>query len=175
MKKTAFFLDRDGVLNESEKHPPNTPEELKLIPGVAESVCKLNNRGYLVFVVTNQGGVGLGYMTVDQLNLIHKKLVAIVQAAGGYFDEIVACTHKPNANCRCRKPKPGMIIDLAQRHNIDLATSYLVGDRDVDMLAGKAAGTKTVFIGEKVDAPDSADLVYVSLAQAVSEILAAEN
>ena len=146
-KKKAVFLDRDGVLNQSlGKRPPNNKHELTLLPGVPEAVAELNRAGFLVFVVTNQGGVGLGYMTPDDLAGIHDKLAEEVAKAGGHFTEMMACIHKPRSGCPCRKPKPGMLLDLAKRHNVDLARSFMIGDRDMDIAAGKAAGTKTILI-----------------------------
>ncbi|NLL43161.1 MAG: HAD family hydrolase [Firmicutes bacterium] len=146
-KKRAVFLDRDGVLNKSYGHrPPNNAEELILFPGVPEAVARLNGAGLLTFVVTNQGGVGLGYMTPDDLDAIHGKLTEKVAQQGGSFTEIMACTHKPKAGCACRKPKPGMLLALAEKYNVDLSQSFMVGDRDMDIEAGKAAGTTTILI-----------------------------
>lgn len=170
MRNRAFFLDRDGVLNKAYKRPPNKPEELKMISGVGEAIARLNSLGYRVFVVTNQGGVGLGYMTHADLDAIHDKLAAHVEAAGGQIDEIRACTHKPKAGCSCRKPKPGMLLELAEKYDIDLTESYMVGDRVMDIEAGKRAGTKTIFVGKTEAAPPEADMVSPSLIEAVVEL-----
>lgn len=151
-KKKAVFLDRDGVLNKSiGARPPNHVGELTLFPGVPEAVALLNEAGFLVFVVTNQGGVGLGYMTPQELEEIHRKLADEVAQAGGHFTEIMACIHKPRAGCACRKPKPGMLLTLADKYNVDLGQSFMIGDRDMDIEAGRAAGTTTILIasGEK--------------------------
>lgn len=146
-KKRAVFLDRDGVLNKSlGSRPPNNASELTLYPGVPQAIAKLNEAGYLTFVVTNQGGVGLGYMTLGDLHDIHTKLSDEVAIHGGSFTEIMACTHKPRAGCSCRKPKPGMLLELAKRHNVDLQRSFMIGDRDMDIAAGKAAGAVTILI-----------------------------
>ncbi|MCK9524938.1 MAG: HAD family hydrolase [Limnochordia bacterium] len=146
-KQRAVFLDRDGVLNKSiGKRPPNNQSELTLLPGVPQAVAELNKAGFLAFVVTNQGGVGLGYMTPEDLRGIHAKLAQEVAAAGGHFTEMMACTHRPKAGCACRKPKPGMLLRLAGKYNVDLAQSFMIGDRDMDIAAGKAAGTKTILI-----------------------------
>jgi D-glycero-D-manno-heptose 1,7-bisphosphate phosphatase len=150
-KKRAVFLDRDGVLNRSiGTRPPNTKEELELYPGVPEAIAMLNQAGFLVFVVTNQGGVGLGYMTPQDLQGIHDRLTEEVARHGGSFTEIMSCTHKPRAGCSCRKPKPGMLLTLAQKYQVDLSQSFMVGDRDMDIEAGQAAGTSTLWIeGDK--------------------------
>lgn len=170
LKKVAFFLDRDGVLNFADKRPPNTPQELQLLPQVASAIKKIREMGYLVFVVTNQGGVGLGYMTEQQLTDIHVKLLKEIEKDGGKIDEIKVCIHKPHTGCACRKPKPGMLLELADKYDIDLTHSYMVGDRDVDILAGQAAGTKTVFIGPKSAVPENVDLVAPSLIEAVERL-----
>lgn len=153
-KRKAVFLDRDGVINSSiGNRPPNNVSEFVLFPGVPEAIRRFNEAGYLVFVVTNQGGVGLGYMTPGELDAIHNKMARDVEAEGGYFTEIRSCNHRPRAGCSCRKPKPGMLLSLAEKHHVDLAQSYLIGDRDVDLEAGKAAGTKTILIesAEKIE------------------------
>lgn len=144
----AVFLDRDGVLNKSVgKRPPNNQEELQLFPKVGQAIKKLNDAGYKVFVVTNQGGVGLGYMRADTLEEIHDRLRREVAEQGGHIKGIAACTHRPHDNCSCRKPNPGMLLDLANEHRIELAKSFMVGDRESDIEAGERAGTRTVFIG----------------------------
>lgn len=176
-KKKAVFLDRDGVINQSYKlphgggRPPNNASELSLFSGVPEAIRRLNEGGFLVFVTTNQGGVGLGYMTEADLAGIHAKLEAEVQAAGGKFTEIMACTHKPKAGCSCRKPLPGMLTTLAAKHNVDLAQSYMVGDRDMDIAAGQAAGTTTILIQSAEKTKLEADYVCSSLLEASKLIL----
>lgn len=180
MKKRAFFLDRDGVLNHSISHrgkerPPNNPEELRMIDGAGQAVRRLNQLGYYVFVVTNQGGVGLGFMSQADLDRIHAKLIDQVRSCGGVIDQIKVCTHKPKAGCTCRKPKPGMLLELAEEYSLDLSESYMVGDRSIDIEAGKQAGTKTVFIGSASDAPPDVDLVSSSLAEAVEQLFGPEK
>ncbi|MDD2431403.1 MAG: HAD family hydrolase [Firmicutes bacterium] len=171
MKMRAVFLDRDGVLNKSNGRPPNTPEELDLLPRVAEAISKLKEADFLIFVVTNQGGVGLGYMTKKALDEIHNRLILEVESGGGVIDEIKACIHKPRAGCMCRKPKPGMIFELAKKYNVDLSKSYMIGDREPDIDAGEAANLKTIFIGTKLDAPKNADHVERDLWEATQWIL----
>ncbi len=143
----AVFLDRDGVINKScGGRPPNHGGELQLFPGVPEAVSNLNKAGFLVFVVTNQGGVGLGYMTPQDLAAIHEKIRREVKKAGGEITEFRACTHRPNEGCRCRKPLPGMLTSLAAKYNVDLKRSYMIGDQKQDLAAGRAARTATILI-----------------------------
>lgn len=154
LKRKGVFLDRDGVINKSYgSRPPNNASELVLFPGVPEAIKNFNTAGFLVFVVTNQGGVGLGYMTKGELDEIHARLEEEVQKEGGHFTEINACIHKPFARCSCRKPKPGMLLTLAAKYNVDLKNSFMIGDRDMDLEAGKAAGTTTILIesDEKIE------------------------
>lgn len=164
----AVFLDRDGVINDN-KRPVNQPEELVLFPAAGRAIRQLNDAGYKVFVVTNQGGVGLGYMTEHDLHRIHDKMVADLQVDGAALDEIAYCAHKPHAKCACRKPEAKMLTDLAAKHDVDLQQSYMVGDRDTDVYAGQKAGTKTVFIGPAFPAADHS---APTLAEAVDWILA---
>lgn len=167
----AVFLDRDGVINQAyDFRPPNHAGELVLFPGVPEAIRAFNEAGYLVFVVTNQGGVGLGYMTEADLAEIHRKLSELVVAQGGKFTEIRACTHKPRAGCDCRKPEPGMILALAEKYNVDLKASFMVGDRDVDLQAGQRAGVQTVLITSSETITEKFDYSFSSLL-AASEFL----
>ncbi|MBM7693687.1 D-glycero-D-manno-heptose 1,7-bisphosphate phosphatase [Peribacillus deserti] len=167
----AVFLDRDGVLNEMLSNRVkfvNNTGQLYLLEGAAEAIAEFNKAGYEVFVVTNQGGVGLGYLKEKNLVRIHEHLQSLVRDKGGSITEIAYCAHRPNAGCECRKPGPGMLFDLAARHNIDLSGSVMAGDHERDIEAGKKAGCKTVFIG---DGPSSADLIAPSLHSAVQPIL----
>lgn len=149
----AVFLDRDGVINSYEKHV-NAPEDLILYEGVGDAIRQLNEAGFLVFVVTNQGGVGLGFLTVENLRQIHTHLESDLRKSGAMIKEIVACTHEPKAGCECRKPGAGMLLTLADKYGVDLSESYMVGDRNTDVEAGKKAGTKTIFIGRDMSFAD---------------------
>ncbi|GLB58779.1 D-glycero-alpha-D-manno-heptose-1,7-bisphosphate 7-phosphatase [Cytobacillus sp. NCCP-133] len=169
--KKAIFLDRDGVLNEvlSDRVKfVNKPEQLFLLEGAAEAVADLTKAGYEIFVVTNQGGVGLGFLKEKELKRIHERLQELVNDKGGQIREVAYCPHKPKAGCECRKPNAGMLLDLAKRYQINLANCVMVGDHERDIEAGKRAGCKTVFIGSE---PTSADIQAASLFEAVEDIL----
>lgn len=171
MMKQAVFLDRDGVLNEvlsARVKFVNRPEDLYLLEGAAEAVAELSVAGFDIFVVTNQGGVGLGFLKEKDLNKIHVQLLNLVKGHGGEIKEVAYCPHKPKAGCECRKPNAGMLFDLAARHDLDLARSVMVGDHERDIEAGKKAGCKTVFIGSE---ETSADRSAPSLQSAVPYIL----
>ncbi|ARU63492.1 D-glycero-beta-D-manno-heptose-1,7-bisphosphate 7-phosphatase [Tumebacillus avium] len=171
MADKAVFLDRDGVINDHVTYV-NTPEDLILFPGVGKAIKKLNDAGYKVFVVTNQGGVGLGFMKEDNLRAVHDKMERELEQDGAILDEIAYCPHKPKSNCACRKPEPKMILDLAEKYNIDVKQSYMVGDRDTDVYAGQKAGAKTIFIGEPFA---QADYSVPTLVAAADLILSQEG
>jgi D-glycero-D-manno-heptose 1,7-bisphosphate phosphatase len=165
----AVFLDRDGVINEYIT-PVNTYKDLHLIKGVPEAIKLLNDNKYKVFIVTNQGGIGLGFMKEDSLIKIHEQMKKeILLSTGGRVEDIMYCPHKPKEGCKCRKPEAKMIVDLAKKHNITLKESYMIGDRVTDIKAGKSAGTKTIFIGESIN---DADASFPNLLEAVKWILA---
>lgn len=158
MLKKAIFLDRDGVINDNSR-PVNHYSQFKFIEGALEGIKQLVEKGYEIFVVTNQGGVGLGYMKKKALDEIHDYMLKTVKEKGGHITEVKACTHRPNMGCLCRKPEAGMILDLARKHNINLKKSYMIGDFYTDILAGVKAGVKTIYIGKedlkgKVPQPD---------------------
>src|SRR5699024_600254 len=162
----AIFLDRDGVINEVKTKRVtfvNNPDDFYLLDGVGEAIKRFNDNGWKVFVITNQGGIGLGYMEESSLKAIHAKMEDDLSAFGATIDDIHYCPHKPYANCPCRKPKPKMITDLAEEYEIDVAESYMVGDRRPDIEAGSQAGTQTVLVGDRSQHEVKADLYFKDL------------
>ncbi|MDX8360490.1 HAD family hydrolase [Cytobacillus sp. IB215316] len=169
----AVFLDRDGVINEVLSHRVkfvNKPSDFYLLDGVGEAIKLLNQDNFKVFVVTNQGGVGLGYMKEQQLIRVHEKMKLDLKEYGAMIDDIAYCPHKPHEGCACRKPEPEMITNLAQKYNIALKDSYMIGDRDVDIFAGKSAGTKTILVGND-EQLGLADMWFANLLLAVKWII----
>ncbi|WP_336950225.1 HAD family hydrolase [Bacillus cereus] len=155
-KKKAIFLDRDGVINQvltDRVRFVNKPEDIYLLPGAADAIAIFNRQGYMVLVTSNQGGVGLGYMTREELLEIHKHMQEklINENAGAHIQEFAACIHRPKDGCSCRKPEAGMLLQLAQKYDIDLASSYMIGDQETDICAGKKAGTKTIRIASSLE------------------------
>jgi len=155
--RRAVFLDRDGVLNLDTDHV-RSPDQLRLLPGVAEAVRRINASEYLVVVVTNQPAIAKGFLSECELDRIHAKLETLLGAEGAYLDRIYYCPHHPDKGfagerpeykviCDCRKPAPGMLLRAAGELNIDLGGSFMVGDRTSDLLAGRAAGCKTILLG----------------------------
>lgn len=165
--RKAVFLDRDGVVNDNTKFV-NKPEDLRLYPWTADSIRRLKDEGYLVFLVTNQGGVETGHFSEADLQAIHAHLQALLKEKGAELDAIAYCPHF-RQTCSCRKPKPGMILDLADRFQVDLDQSWMIGDRPMDIQAGQAAGCRTVKLGE----PEAtqADYICQRLDQAVDYII----
>ncbi len=138
----AVFLDRDGVLN---VYLPDdyakTPDELVLLPGVGASVQKLRDAGFLTILISNQQGVAKGLMTQSDLDTVTKKLQAEV-----VLDAVYYCPHLKSEACDCRKPKPGMLLQAAQEHGIDLSHSVFIGDTPTDAQAAQVAGVTFVLV-----------------------------
>lgn len=169
--KRAVFLDRDGVINEvlsKRVRFVNRPSQFFLLDGVGEAIHLLNRANRSVFVVTNQGGVGLGYMSAASLEAIHQEMIRQLAAYDARLTAIAYCAHAPHAGCACRKPGSKMLEDLADRHGVNLSASVMVGDRRPDIEAGKNAGCITVGIGQNVT---GADAHFPSLLAAVPWIL----
>lgn len=145
--RPAVFLDRDGVLNraivrDGKPFSPMQLSDFRLLPGVIETCNRLAAAGLPIVVVTNQPEVTRGRLSIDVLDDMHAELWRRLP-----ITEVSVCPHDSKDMCSCRKPLPGMILDAAQRHNIDLSRSVMVGDRASDIAAGKAAGYMTIRIG----------------------------
>jgi len=146
--RPAAILDRDGVINDNRRIV-NEPADFILYDSAGEGIRLLNQAGFLVLVATNQGGVGLGYMSELNLQQIHEEMSSRLAAVGARIDDVLACTHAPHADCPCRKPRPGMILQFLERYGLKPATTFMVGDRRTDIEAGRNAGVQTVLIGDK--------------------------
>lgn len=171
----AVFLDRDGVINrviirDGKSYPPANLEDLVFFSGTFEAIQSLRSSGYIVIVVTNQPDVAKGVQSKEVVESIHGIIRQQLQV-----DDIKVCYHIDEDDCLCRKPKPGMILDAAQEYSIDLAGSYMIGDRWRDIEAGKAAGCKTILVQPEMsyNEPQSQgmDAVVDSLYEAASFIL----
>jgi D-glycero-D-manno-heptose 1,7-bisphosphate phosphatase len=170
---SAVFLDRDGVINANivrngRPFAPTALEQFHLLPGVHDAVQKLKSAGFLVIVVTNQPDVRTGRTPQEVVEAMHADIRRQMPV-----DAIRACYHVDADRCNCRKPKPGLIVDAAREFGVDLASSYVVGDRWRDTAAGKAAGCSTVFVdyGYEQDGPNHPDIVVRSLPEAAARIL----
>jgi D-glycero-D-manno-heptose 1,7-bisphosphate phosphatase len=143
----AIFFDRDGVLNVDTGYPHRI-EDCQMITGADKALRLVNDCGYLAFIVTNQGGIALGLYDHADLDTFNTLLLRHLTAEGGIITDIAYCPHHPQSEnpalreCSCRKPKPGMLTELAKKHNIDLGASIMIGDRDIDITAAEAAGCR---------------------------------
>lgn len=157
-KQKAIFLDRDGTINKYVGFLRDI-DKFELIDGVAEAIKRINSSGFLAIVVTNQPVIARGEVTFLELEKIHNKMETLLGQCGAYLDGIYYCPHHPHGGyegeirelkieCDCRKPKPGMLLKAAEKFNIDLSQSWMIGDGDNDVLAGKAAGCHTRKIEE---------------------------
>lgn len=147
MKKyQLLILDRDGVINQDSPQYIKSPAEWHAIPGSLEAIADLNRAGIKVVVASNQSGVGRGYFTAETLALIHKKMVTELAKLGGHLDGIYYCPHHPATNCNCRKPKPGLLLNILHDFKIEPKDTLVVGDSLRDIEAAQASGCDSVLV-----------------------------
>ena len=165
----AVFLDRDGTINRYVGFLKR-PEDFQLIDGAAEAIRRINQSGYLAIVVTNQPVIARGDITWEQLEEIHRKMETLLGTEGANLDDIFICPHHPDSGfageipaykiqCSCRKPKPGLLLQAAEKYNIDLSQSWMIGDSQSDVDAGVAAGCQSIMLTDKLDLLGSVDLI----------------
>jgi len=185
---SAVFLDRDGVIN---RKPPDGDyitrwEDMELLPGVADGIALLNQANFCVIVITNQRCVAKGLISVAGLEEIHRRMTESLARSGAALDGIYYCPHDLGASCACRKPAPGMLLEAARSRGIDLPSSWMVGDSDIDVEAGRRAGCKTVLLretGDSIVRPtpgkgekcEEVNIVAPSLLEAIRQILGREG
>jgi histidinol-phosphate phosphatase family protein len=154
MGNRAVFLDRDGTIAEDVPYCSQV-EDFHILPTVPEAVKLLNENGFKVVVITNQSGIARGYFTEETLAQIHQKMKDELMKHGARIDAIYYCPHHPDDGCECRKPKIGLFHKAAKELNIDFHNSYMVGDMQIDIDAGRAAGCKTVLVTTGPDGGNS--------------------
>lgn len=145
----AAFLDRDGTIVDQSGGFLNNADQMQTVdflPGAVDAMRRLEENGYQLHVVTNQGGVGAGYLTELMLCEMHLVLFDRLQREGVHLSSIKSCKHKPDAGCACRKPKAGMLLSIAERFHVDLANSIMIGNDVTDVAAGAAAGCKSYLL-----------------------------
>ena len=185
----AVFVDRDGVINALVPEPgtavpesPYRPEDVELMPGAAEALQQLASAGVAVVVASNQPAAAKGIASEEDLDAVHSRVVELLGDAAAAVEEWRYCRHHPDAidpalrGCECRKPKPGMLLDAARDLGLDLSRSWMVGDADRDVAAGKAAGCRTVLVenpesGHRRSGSAGEDLRAADLPAAVAAIL----
>ena len=185
MNKRLIILDRDGVINRLCPRGVKSPQEWEALPGSVEAIAQFCRADYRVVIITNQSGIARGLYSINTLNRIHQKMLDELQPAGGEIDAIFFCPHGPDDGCECRKPKPGLFLELAERLQCDLREAYAVGDSIRDLAAARSAGAKPILVetgnGRAAaqtleDAPEEAQLkdvpVYTDLAAFADTVLA---
>jgi D-glycero-D-manno-heptose 1,7-bisphosphate phosphatase len=172
------ILDRDGVINQDSEQFIKTPDEWKPIPGSLDAIARLNHAGFRVVVASNQSGIGRGLFDMAALNAINDKMYRALAHVGGRIDALFYCPHAADAGCECRKPKPGMFFDIAQRFNVSLSGVPSVGDSLRDLQAAVAVGALPLLVltgkGAKTRAAGGlpeGTAVYADLADAVRHIV----
>jgi D-glycero-D-manno-heptose 1,7-bisphosphate phosphatase len=180
-------MDRDGVINckAPEGRYVTRWEDFHFLPGAWEGIKRLNRAGFHVIVVTNQRCIAKGLITEMELESLHRKMIDELAKVGATIDAIYYCPHELEPPCDCRKPAPGMLIEAARLRNLDLRSSWMIGDSDADILAGRNAGCRTVRVSAEnpkarepasdVSAACKADVLAASLLEAVPPILALET
>jgi D-glycero-D-manno-heptose 1,7-bisphosphate phosphatase len=172
-----IVLDRDGVINQDSDLYIKSPDEWIPLPGSLEAIARLNQWGWRVVVCTNQSGIGRGLFGMDTLNAIHEKMIKAVAHAGGAIDAVFFCPHTNADACECRKPKAGMLREVAARYNVDLAGVPVIGDSLRDLQSAVAVGARPMLVltgkGEKtrLDPALSKDVpIFPDLAAAVKSL-----
>jgi D-glycero-D-manno-heptose 1,7-bisphosphate phosphatase len=142
----AVILDRDGVINENRTDHVKNWDEFQFLPGAAAAVADLCRAGLRVFVMTNQAIINRGIAPRETVDDLNSRMVSEIRRCGGSIEAVACCPHRPDQGCHCRKPQPGLLIDLANRFGIDLSKSLVVGDALTDIEAGLAAGCSAVLV-----------------------------
>jgi len=147
----ALFLDRDGVINVrvAPHHYITSVDQFRFLPGAIEALKALSNAGYELFVITNQAGVAQGHMTADAVAAIHAHMNKCLAAAGVPAPCVYVCMHGYDG-CECRKPKPGLLLQAAREHNLDLTHAIFIGDDVTDAEVGAAAGVRTILVASEI-------------------------
>jgi D-glycero-D-manno-heptose 1,7-bisphosphate phosphatase len=171
-QRSAVFLDRDGVLNrpvvrDGRPYPPASVADLEIVPEAGGACRRLRHAGFLLVVVTNQPDVARGAVSLGEVNAINRVLVDELD-----IDDVRVCPHDDSDQCRCRKPAAGLLLDAARFHGIDLASSFMVGDRWRDIEAGRKAGCHTILVdyGWLERQPDAPDVTVKDVAEAAAWI-----
>ena len=173
-----IILDRDGVINHDSDQYIKSPDEWQPIPGSLEAIARLTQWGYRIVVATNQSGLGQGLFEMDTLNAIHEKMIKAAAQLGGRIDAVFFCPHTNGDECACRKPKPGMLEQIAARYNTSLKGVPAVGDSLRDLQAAAKMGARPILVltgkGRKTQAdpqlpPDTP--VFPDLASAVASLI----
>ncbi|MEA5567841.1 HAD family hydrolase [Anabaena sp. UHCC 0399] len=167
----ALFLDRDGVLIDYIPYLSH-PDQVKLPLGAGEIFKKWQESGYLLIVITNQSGIGRGYFTANDVELVHSKMCQEYERLGVYFQEIFICPHQPSDNCKCRKPSSYMLLQASEKYSIELSQSYFIGDAISDVECAINAGCNPIFLLTNRTLADAKNLSHTQASvQIVNELI----
>jgi histidinol-phosphate phosphatase family protein len=172
--KRVVFLDRDGVINRKAAAGGYVTrwQDFHFLPGATEAISLLVRAGWSVVVITNQRCIAKGLLTVPELETIHRKMLHELGKSGAHVEAVYYCPHEKQPPCTCRKPLPGMLLTAAHEHQIDLASSWMIGDSDKDVEAGKRAGCRTVLLTSNLRAESEfADFFEQTLLDASRRVL----
>ena len=167
----AVFIDRDGMIMQDADYCSD-PREVKIFPRVAEALRRLKSKGFKLIIITNQSGIGRGFFTVEQYRAVEAEVLR--QLGDGLIDATYFCPDVPGQHSSCRKPAPGMIVEATREHQIDLARSFLIGDKEIDAECGRNVGMRTIRVRTGFDretAGSMADWVAEDLPAAAEIIL----
>jgi len=146
----AIFLDRDGVINRKRDDYVKSINELEIFSNVGEVICKLKKMGFLIIVITNQSVINRGIITVNELEKIHLTIQNHLEEKHCNIDRFYFCPHRPDENCNCRKPKPGLLLQAINDFSINTSKSWMIGDSLTDIQAGENVGCKTILLKENL-------------------------
>jgi D-glycero-D-manno-heptose 1,7-bisphosphate phosphatase len=167
------LVDRDGVVNRDSAEYVKSVAEWQALPGSLEAIARLTDAGFRVVVVTNQSGVGRGLFSAATLAEIHAAMLAAAEARGGRIAGVFHCPHRPDEGCDCRKPKPGLLNQVAAAFGVDLKGVPFIGDKLSDVAAGRAVGARPILVGTRVPVADAPGIErYADLAAAASALIA---
>jgi D-glycero-D-manno-heptose 1,7-bisphosphate phosphatase len=171
----AIFVDRDGTIMHDADYCSD-PKEIKIFPDVPEALRRLKAKGYKLIIITNQSGIGRGFFTIDRYRAVEAEVLR--QLGDGLIDAAYFCPDVPGQHSSCRKPAPGMILQAAREHGVDLSRSFLIGDKEIDVECGRNAGVRTIRVqtGFQRDTTGSmADWVAPNLVEAAKMIVDLTN
>ncbi len=168
--RPAVFLDRDGTINADRPDYVKNWGEFQFLPRALDALRMLAKLDAEVIVVTNQSAIGRGKTSQGEVDDLHRRMIAAIEAEGGRVTAVYFCPHTPSDGCNCRKPQPGLLLEAARKHDVDLPRSVLAGDRASDIAAARAAGCAAIRIGTEEGQPADDVPVVSDLYEAVPRI-----
>jgi D-glycero-D-manno-heptose 1,7-bisphosphate phosphatase len=175
---SAIFLDRDGVIIENRPDYVRSWSDVSIYNQALKAIAILTSLPYKIILVTNQSAVGRGIISISNVNQINSALLQVITKNHGRMDDVFICPHKPDDACTCRKPAPGLILDAAARHSIDLSSSFMIGDAISDLMAAQSAGIPRKFLVRTGRGKDQEHLPAIHLIKEytiVEDLLEAAN